>query len=136
MRKTRIEILELIAKEAFKAAEATHPESILERIRQLKPELDRVYLPLMMRVRIKNHPSKWVGQTHPSYALHPDQHSHPLQLDAHWYVPESRAKVWTSLTVLKRVVTLSKYGFDSATFSQFEVVFGDGSVKPLDEVVK
>jgi len=107
----------------------------LEQIHHLREELKLVPAQVMMRVRLKNHPDKWVSKKNPTYSFHPDQHFSPLDPSLYWYVDEKRAQVWTNLSNLKRVVSLSRWGNQPNTFSQFEVVFSDGTIKSLDQVV-
>lgn len=111
------------------------PSCSLEKILHLRDELKLVPAQVLMRVRLKNHPDKWVGKKNPTYSFYPDQRKMPLSPEWHWYVDEKRARVWTNRSDLKRVVSLSRWGEQKNTFSQFEVVFSDGTIQPLDQVV-
>lgn len=92
----------------------------------------------IMKVRLKRFPDRWVGKKNPTYAFISDQAKMSLDPDGSWYVEEKYAHIWTDVVALKRVVTASGYGRGpkpEMTFNEFEVVFGDGTVQPLNTVV-
>lgn len=92
--------------------------------------------PLLIRVRIVG-TDRFVGKRNPTYAFRADEDTRDLSPEAHWYVPESQAKVWTDLTTLRRLLSQSTgRPFYECTFKRFEAVFHDGSSRPLDEVVE
>lgn len=92
------------------------------------------------RIRLKNRPDRWVGKKSPSYALVSDKRiahfreRYPLcsleeavTLNAHWFVKENTAKVWTSVSSLRRFLAICREGKDD-TFSQYEVLNGENVV--------
>jgi hypothetical protein len=116
--------------------------------------------PVFMRVRLKASPDKWVGKKSPTYAFHSDQDPRPLQENAYWFVPEKNAKVWTTVSALRRVVREGRWrpiylnpgtsnsiiapwgltvdpevNIKPQTYSRYEVVFQDGTVESLDKVI-
>jgi hypothetical protein len=87
------------------------------------------------RIRLKRFPHLFIGKKDPSYALKSDYAlkqwgysnetaDQRLQLDAHWYKPEKYAKVWTSLSALKRFLTLCRRN-GADTFSEYELLNGE-----------
>lgn len=99
---------------------------------------------MMIRIRLKNHPDKYVGKSDPTYAVRCDaflkergDRPLPALLEAHWFVPEARAKVWSSIKDLRRFLSLcAQQSYKLATFSEYEAVYPDGATQPLDEAVK
>lgn len=75
-------------------------------------------------IRLKNHPEKYVGKVDPTYAVSPDQDERELQLDAHWFVPQAKAKVWTSTASLRRFLALCRHRslYPVSTFTRYELV--------------
>lgn len=91
----------------------------------------------LMRVRVRG-TDLWVGKRSPSYAFQ-DASRNPgtlkgreAQGGCYFWVGEKYAKVWTDLKALKAVSTMGRDG--DRGFPDLEVVFADGTVKPLDEV--
>lgn len=80
----------------------------------------------LFKIRLKRFPDKYVGKTNPTYAIATDQYlkERPdvgLQADAHWFVAEKRAKIWSSERDLKRFLGYCRDS-DKDTFSEFELV--------------
>ena len=107
-----------------------------------------VGLPLLMRIRVIG-TDVWVGKKDITYAL--EEASNPLKKPSyarprqisgtnlhrdlpHWWVSEPLAKVWTTMLSLKKATTMGRF-MGTYRFPDLEVVFADGSTKPLDEVM-
>ena len=82
---------------------------------------------------------KFIGKRSSSYALKSDQwlsdpHTgrYGLQEDAHWFVEQKFAKVWTRIAPIKALVSMARRS-PGETFSLFEVVCSDGSTTSLDD---
>lgn len=87
-----------------------------------KPKEEMPAMPVF-KIRLKHHPDKYVGKKDPTYAVHSDQtngHNHP-QIDAHWYVSEAQAKIWTSVTHLRRFLGFCRNA-EGDTFSLYELI--------------
>ena len=110
----------------------------------------------MLRVRFVG-TDKFVGSGSVSYAFSCDNDPNPRKADDPWFVPEERAHVFKSLTVLRRVLSMGardkdrKVGdprfqhfmefydpnvkWNEVTWSRYEVVYIDGTSEPLDSAV-
>jgi hypothetical protein len=101
-----------------------------------------VSMSVLMRVRVRG-TDLWVGKKSPSYAFRDgarpsrtEPSYDPSYLDenpAFWWVTEKYAKVWTDMRALKACSTMGRNDPCSG-FPDLEVVFGDGTVKPFDEI--
>lgn len=92
-------------------------------------------MPEFLRVRLRG-TEVWVGKLHTTYALASciDSSEERVRPAAHWWADEAHAKVWTLQTSLKgTVMRVRRTGLE--TMSRLEVVFADGSAKPLDELI-
>ena len=79
-------------------------------------------------IRLKDHPTVYVGKQNPTYAIRGDSDDRPLQLDAHWYVPRQKAKLFSRRTAIKQFVNRYNKG---DTFSKFEVEIDGKRVKVM-----
>lgn len=100
----------------------------------------------MYRIRLKARPDLFVGKKDISYALKSDQtalfHNQNrnetddklFQYNAHWWVSEERARVFPSIKEFNSSV--GRICDKQETYSRLEVVFIDGTTKPLDDFLK
>lgn len=103
-------------------------------------------------VRLKNHPTIFVGKTNSSYAVKSDAQiaetlkywsgqgkprttDDVLLLDAQWFVAERRAKVWTEASMLKRFLSYCCKTEDdpNPSLSQYEILM-NGEVVDLKDL--
>lgn len=104
-------------------------------------------------VRLKRHPHLFCGKRNPSYAFTSDQHiakclkngwdktvDSALNVEAHWFTPEKRAKVWTNPSQLKAMFSYASESDGdgnkmACTFNEYEILM-NGQVISLDELRK
>ena len=89
--------------------------------------------PLLRIRRMSPTGYKYVGKRHPLDCIANSADQFEKIPEFYWWVPEDRAKVWTSVAYLKQLVSRAKYQ-DDDTFSRLEVVDQHGNTAPLDEV--
>ena len=100
---------------------------------------------MIIRIRLKDHPDKYVGKQSVLSALHCDDRrlgrpayyrGDGLHAGAFWFVPEHRANSWTTVQRLKTTLTQASQGWHKwheTTWTAYEVVHLDtGKVEPLD----
>lgn len=105
---------------------------------------------MIIRIRLKRYPDKYVGREDCTYAFacdesrsirlkgtDPTYYTDPNggHLTAPWFVPEHRANTWTKPADIKRTLSSSAYAckWHETTWTAYEVVHVDtGVVEPLD----
>lgn len=111
---------------------------------------------MLICIRLKDHPGKYVGTRNTTWALacdetrkqairngySPDYYTRIESygfISNHWFVSKQEANTWTRISDLKRTLSASAYGWEGAprwaatTWSAYEVVHLDtGKVEPLD----
>jgi len=55
---------------------------------------------------------------------------------AHWFVPEQRAKVWTTVKAIKHFTSYAKCKDKINTFNEYEIVINGSEIIPLDKFLE
>lgn len=107
-------------------------------------------------IRLKQRPNLFIGKTSSTYALCTDQeladkvewYKHTRNTDftpievifqlqennpPHWFVPEERAKVWTTIRAIKHFTSYVKCKDRDNTFNEYEIVVNGSEIIPLDK---
>ena len=110
-------------------------------------------------IRLKQKPDLYIGKTNSTYALLTDQgindqvewykntrnqDATPIQIlfffdeskPPQWYVPEARAKVWTTIKSIKNFTSYAKCKERNNTFNEYEIVVNESGVIPLDKFLQ
>ena len=102
---------------------------------------------MIIRIRLKDHPEKYVGRKGVTYALACDESrkGRPVYytslksfqfIAAHWFAPEHKANTWSTVQRLKMTLSAAAFGslkWHETTWTAYEVVHVDtGVVEPLD----
>ena len=110
-------------------------------------------------IRLKQRPHFYIGKTSSTYAIHTDQtladqikwykdtrnqDVTPIDImffcnedrPPQWFVPEKRAKVWTTVTAIKHFTSYAKCKERDNTFNEYEVVVNGSAIIPLDKFLR
>lgn len=125
----------------------TNPDCLGVRIKAAieKFEGSRPYGQELYTIRLKYHPHLFIGKSNASYALMSDEEiagqqvmnsrdtvDNIIGVHSSFFKPVQYAKVWTSLTTLKRFLKYMRYG-KNPVFSYYELL-RDGRVIPFPKL--